>query len=94
MLLLASGKPLTKRAESGFAIKCTDPRIQIRLKMSRIRNTGCIVPPILKKNKIPVLDMPTILKSRFRILDLLLQLLPEKYDSLFFHLTEFWCEVY
>ncbi len=36
-ILLASWKSLTER--SGSVIQCTDPRIRIRLKMSRIRNT-------------------------------------------------------
>jgi len=35
---LESQKPLTKRA--GSVIQSTDPRIRIRLKVSRIRNTA------------------------------------------------------
>ncbi len=40
-ILLASWKPLTKRAGSGSVIQWTDPSIRIHLKMSRIWNTAC-----------------------------------------------------
>ncbi len=41
VFLLASWKPLKKTAGSRSVIKCPDPRIRIRLRMWRIRNTAC-----------------------------------------------------
>ncbi len=49
LFLLAHWKPLQKREGSGSAIQCTDPRIRIRIKMSRARNIAgfCYSVPIL-----------------------------------------------
>ena len=45
--MLASGKPLTKRAGSGSVIQCTDPRI--RLNMTWIHLENCFKPQELSK---------------------------------------------